>query len=72
MQRVRKPQGARSRLRMMATYTIGKAADLGCDPDGGKWVIICQVHGLIFNYPTKKSAIYSAPTICGDQCSAFE
>lgn len=55
----------------MAAYTIGKATDLGCDPDGGKWVIICQVHGMIFNYPTKKWAVSAAPTICQEQCAAF-
>jgi hypothetical protein len=53
-------------------HRIGKAIEEGCDPEGGMWVIICDTHSLIFNVPTKKSAIFQAQTLCDDQCSAFE
>ena len=53
-------------------YRIGKAKDLGCDPDGGKWVVICDTHGMIFNAKTLDSAKFQAKTLCAEQCSAFE
>jgi len=53
-------------------YRIGKAKDLGCDPDGGKWVIICRVHGLIWNAKTLESARFQSKTICADQCLAYD
>jgi hypothetical protein len=55
----------------MKTYTIGKATALGCDTDGGKWVIICHIHGLIFNARTLNDAKAEARTLCVAQCSAF-
>ena len=53
------------------TNRIGKATEEGCDGDGGKWVIICLIHAMIFNTDTKKSAIFLSQNLCADQCSAF-
>ena len=53
-------------------HRIGKATEEGCDEEDGKWVIICDLHKLIFNAPTKKSAIFQEQTLCHDQCSAFQ
>ena len=39
------------------TFVVGTAADLGCDPDGGKWVHICLVHQAITNFRTKRDAL---------------
>ena len=36
--------------------TYGTAADLGMDPDGGKWVVICDEHHTCVNVDTKAQA----------------
>jgi len=52
-------------------YVIGTADDLGCDPEGGKWVRICRIHQTITNFLTQRSAQYhSVPS--NDGCTACE
>ena len=37
--------------------TVGTALELGCDPDGGKWVVICEEHSTLVNVDTKQIAM---------------
>lgn len=37
--------------------TVGRALDLGLDPDGGKWVVICEHHSTVVNVDTKAAAL---------------
>jgi hypothetical protein len=37
--------------------TVGTADELGCDPDGGKWVTLCEVHSTLVNTDTKAIAL---------------
>jgi hypothetical protein len=36
--------------------TVGTAEELGCDPDGGKWVVLCEEHSTLVNVDTRKIA----------------
>jgi hypothetical protein len=48
----------------------GTAKDLGCDPEGGKWVNICVIHGTIGNYSSRKDALACRSSLAGDLCEA--
>lgn len=37
--------------------TVGTAADLHVDDDGGKWVVLCDDHGTLVNVDTKAIAL---------------
>tara|TARA_Y100000310_G_scaffold122222_1_gene120874 strand:- start:83 stop:376 length:294 start_codon:yes stop_codon:yes gene_type:complete len=37
-------------------FIIGTAEDLGCDPEGGRWVAICKRHMAIGNWRTLRAA----------------
>jgi len=37
--------------------TVGTAADLQVDDDGGKWVVLCDDHGTLVNVDTKAVAL---------------
>ncbi len=36
--------------------TVGTADELGLDPDGGRWVTVCEPHGSIVNHLTLEVA----------------
>ena len=35
---------------------IGKAVEMGLDPEGGKWVTVCWTHLIIMNHATRRLA----------------
>lgn len=37
--------------------TVGTAVELGADPEGGKWVIICEEHSTLVNVDTREVAM---------------
>jgi hypothetical protein len=37
--------------------TYGTAEELGMDPDGGKWVVVCDDHHTCVNIDTKAHAM---------------
>jgi hypothetical protein len=51
MYATRTPRGYRTAL------TVGTAEALGCDPEGGKWVVICEAHGTLVNVDTRAVAM---------------
>jgi hypothetical protein len=48
--------------------TCGTADDLDCDPDGGKWVTICEKHGTLINSSTLAIARATWSTDFCDDC----
>lgn len=49
--------------------TVYNAAEQGCDPDGGKYTIIC-VHNRLVNHNNKQIAQHIANTHLADLCPA--
>jgi len=41
--------------------TVGHAEDLGLDPDGGNWYVLCEEHGSVCNFETRAAADRHAP-----------
>jgi len=37
--------------------TVGTAEEMGCDPDGGKWVTLCEVHSTLVNTDSRATAM---------------
>lgn len=57
----RRPRGAAH------TVTIGTAEDMFLDPEAGKWVTICDEHGIAVNSNTQAEAFALHPSdFCGD------
>lgn len=50
------------------TLTVGRAEELGLDPDGGAWVTVCEDHKTIANSPTKKLALLTIGIDFCDDC----
>lgn len=48
--------------------TVCTAEDAGADPDGGKWVSICDDHGYLINSDTLELACLSKPFDFCDAC----
>lgn len=48
--------------------TYGTAEELGLDPEGGKWVVICDDHGTIANMDTKRLAMMTATDEFCEEC----
>jgi hypothetical protein len=51
-----------------ATLTIGTAAELEVDPDGGKWVVLCEDHSTLLNVDTRAAAMSSSAVDFCDGC----
>lgn len=49
--------------------TIGTADILGTDPDGGRWVIICEDHDTLVNVDTKAQALGTSTVEFCDYCA---
>lgn len=43
-----------------ARITVGTAEEMELDPTDGKWVTVCEDHGLILNHRTRKLAEWHA------------
>ena len=56
-----------STLHLGIWRSYGTAEDLGLDPDGGKWVVICEKHATVVNVPTLRAARSTRTT---DFCEA--
>lgn len=41
------------------TLTVGRAAELGLDAEGGAWVTVCEDHKTVANSKTEKLAYYT-------------
>jgi hypothetical protein len=52
--------------------TIGTAQELGCDPDGGKWVAICETHCTVVNVATKAIALTLSTDDFCEYCQSQE
>ncbi|WP_298860805.1 hypothetical protein [uncultured Microbacterium sp.] len=39
--------------------TVGTAVELGLDPEGGKWVTVCEEHKTHVYAPTQSAAYYT-------------
>lgn len=63
MSATRTPNGAQFPL------TIGTAEELGLDPDGGKYVVICEGHKAIVNVDTKAKALKVQPYDFCEDCA---
>ena len=50
------------------SLTVGRAKDLGLDPEGGAWVTICDDHGTIANSDTRALATVSTSLDFCDFC----
>jgi len=48
--------------------TIDTADNQGLDPEGGKWVVICETHNTILNVRTKRDAKSSKGIDFCDDC----
>jgi hypothetical protein len=51
-----------------AILTIGTAVELGVDPDGGKWVVVCEKHATLVNVATKAHAMSTSARDFCDTC----
>lgn len=52
--------------------TFGRALDLGVDPDGGKWAVICEDHATIVNVDTRAIAATTATAEFCEACAEKE
>lgn len=50
--------------------TVGTADEMWLDPEGGKWAVICEEHGIILSTETRKLAESHATDPAGwcEQC----
>lgn len=55
----------RARSRRTGTVVIVLDARIATwlDPDGGRWITMCDEHGTVCNHVTRKLAMEQAPTV---------